>query len=216
MSRTAKETFAERPEFEAPRAPNRMLQDWHQCRNVTCQRWYAAPRKETNRGRWIYCSIKCSAEAATAEGKFKGEKNPSWLGGVSNDNMRYRRRQIERHPVEEAARRAVRAAVESGRLVRQPCEKCGAEIAQAHHDDYSKPLDVRWLCRLHHDEHHREERLAKRRERVARVNSKRPDAPRVTIEMPDGSQATDLASALGELAADLYLDGVDLSKTEDR
>jgi ribosomal protein S27AE len=34
------------------------------------------------------------------------------------------------------------------------CSKCGAK-AQAHHDDYKKPLDVRWLCPKHHGEHHR-------------------------------------------------------------
>lgn len=41
-------------------------------------------------------------------------------------------------------------AIQSGELVRQPCEKCGAAKVEAHHDDYSKPLAVRWLCRLHH------------------------------------------------------------------
>lgn len=26
--------------------------------------------------------------------------------------------------------------------------------SKTHHDEYSKPLEVRWLCRLHHREHH--------------------------------------------------------------
>lgn len=44
------------------------------------------------------------------------------------------------------ARRACRKARENGVLVQQPCEQCGDVKTQAHHDDYSKPLDVRWLC----------------------------------------------------------------------
>jgi hypothetical protein len=40
-------------------------------------------------------------------------------------------------------------------LSAQPCEVCGAESAHRHHDDYDKPLDVRWLCREHHAELHR-------------------------------------------------------------
>jgi len=41
-----------------------------------------------------------------------------------------------------------------GKLVPQPCEKCAAEKVEAHHDDYDKPLQVRWLCRSCHVEHH--------------------------------------------------------------
>ena len=46
-------------------------------------------------------------------------------------------------------------AIIAGNLVKQPCEICGAEPAQAHHDDYNKPLDVRWLCKKHHTEWHK-------------------------------------------------------------
>ncbi|WP_218650451.1 hypothetical protein [Brevundimonas sp. P7753] len=36
------------------------------------------------------------------------------------------------------------------------CEVCSATRVDAHHDDYSRPLDVRWLCRAHHMEVHNE------------------------------------------------------------
>ena len=49
----------------------------------------------------------------------------------------------------EHARNATR------KLDRQPCEQCGALPADAHHDDYSKPLDVRWLCESCHGIEHR-------------------------------------------------------------
>lgn len=45
-------------------------------------------------------------------------------------------------------------AVRAGKLVRKPCEVCGAEQVEAHHPDYAKPLDVRWLCFKHHRAEH--------------------------------------------------------------
>lgn len=53
------------------------------------------------------------------------------------------------------ARRLAWWAIYRGELVRQSCEKCGKEKTMAHHDDYSKPLDVRWLCSSCHVKHHR-------------------------------------------------------------
>jgi Protein of unknwon function (DUF3310) len=48
-------------------------------------------------------------------------------------------------------------AIQIGKLVRQPCERCGTtEHVVAHHEDYSKPLDVVWLCKYHHKERHLE------------------------------------------------------------
>ncbi len=53
------------------------------------------------------------------------------------------------------ARNAVGNAIRDGKLIRQPCSVCGSLKSQAHHDDYSKPLDVKWLCNEHHRAEHR-------------------------------------------------------------
>lgn len=60
------------------------------------------------------------------------------------------------------ARLAVARAIEAGELVREPCEVCGDPKTHGHHDDYDKPLEVRWLCPAHHGEHHRYERALQR------------------------------------------------------
>jgi predicted DNA-binding protein YlxM (UPF0122 family) len=65
---------------------------------------------------------------------------------------------------EDYAQNVAEKAIQRGILVRQPCEVCGANgtfadgrsEVQAHHDDYSKPLAVRWLCQKHHHEWHKE------------------------------------------------------------
>lgn len=46
-------------------------------------------------------------------------------------------------------------AIRVGLLIRKACEVCGNAKTDGHHDDYSKPLDVRWLCRKHHAQQHR-------------------------------------------------------------
>ncbi len=53
------------------------------------------------------------------------------------------------------ARQQAKDAIRRGDLIPQPCEECGVAKVDAHHDDYSKPLVVRWLCRKHHSEHHK-------------------------------------------------------------
>lgn len=59
------------------------------------------------------------------------------------------------HPEKYKARTAVSNAIRNGRLAKGPCEVCGTtEKVQAHHHDYSRPLDVRWRCvKCHNDEH---------------------------------------------------------------
>ncbi len=77
-----------------------------------------------------------------------GAENHFYRGATKADN--------EAHDLMESA-------IKSGALVRVlVCEECGDSghmkdgrtKVQAHHDDYNKPLDVRWLCQpCHHDWH---------------------------------------------------------------
>lgn len=59
-----------------------------------------------------------------------------------------------KHPLRRAANNAVANAVRDGRLVRLPCIICGHSVVHGHHPDYSRPLDVVWLCVTHHNETH--------------------------------------------------------------
>ena len=71
-------------------------------------------------------------------------------------------RKTEQFAIRRRAMARVHHAIQRGWLETQPCEKCGDVNAQAHHEDYSKPLEVVWLCSKHHAERHREMREEER------------------------------------------------------
>lgn len=94
-----------------------------------------------------------------AKAKYEKQKvrNIALYGTAINPKMRAGKiRYRKKHPERHRAHVLVQQSIARGKLNRLPCEVCGAN-AQAHHDDYSRPLDVRWLCRFHHYEHHRQE-----------------------------------------------------------
>jgi hypothetical protein len=52
-------------------------------------------------------------------------------------------------------RSIARVYLKRGKLIKNSCEICGTqESIEMHHDDYSNPLSVRWLCNKHHIEYH--------------------------------------------------------------
>lgn len=82
-----------------------------------------------------------------------------WKSETTEYFRRYQREWARKHPrphsYKYTARAAVARALKRGSLIRKPCEKCGSkDRIQAHHPDYSKPLQVKWLCKKHHDMAH--------------------------------------------------------------
>jgi len=65
-----------------------------------------------------------------------------------------KKRWIDRNREKRAAHGALWNAIKRGKLKPRPCEQCGALNAHAHHPDYKQPLDVIWLCPLHHKQAH--------------------------------------------------------------
>lgn len=64
-----------------------------------------------------------------------------------------------RYPDRARARERLSVAIRDGKVIRQPCHKCGNPKGQGHHHDYSKPYDVEWLCSACHGKEHRTTRL---------------------------------------------------------
>lgn len=97
----------------------------------------------------FYCSNKCKG---VRQSKNLGESSPAWKGGKKAAKLRQR----EKYPEKYKARKKFRKAVERGKLVRAKfCSQCDAfGRIEAHHPDYSKPLEVVWLCRQCHSAIH--------------------------------------------------------------
>ena len=61
------------------------------------------------------------------------------------------------HPFRYVAHQLISNAIKNGKLIKQNyCSECNSTLKiEAHHDDYTKPMDIRWLCELCHIRWHR-------------------------------------------------------------
>ncbi len=74
----------------------------------------------------------------------------------SRQGSEYNREYRTRYPKKYKAQTMVGNHLRAGNLHKESCEVCGIDGAVAHHDDYDKPLNVRWLCQAHHKQWHSE------------------------------------------------------------
>lgn len=120
-----------------------------------CRKEYQSRWDKTEKGKQVYRRYRQSSSAkAIREEYFSSDHGKSVKRRLTK---KYR----EEHPEKYAAHNAVAVAVRSSVLMKSPCEACGSEVrVEAHHDDYSKPLDVRWLCHMCHTRIHRMEGAA--------------------------------------------------------
>ena len=75
-------------------------------------------------------------------GLSKSEKRAAFLKRKNGSPEKYK------------SRYTFRNALTRGELKKMPCVICGKRGSEGHHPDYSKPLEVVWLCRPHHSEEH--------------------------------------------------------------
>lgn len=134
---------------------------WRTCECGSCKKcrhreyvrgWYA--KRGGQRWRARYASDPEFAQRVR-------EQSLAWRQ-ANLDKARAFDRKRGRHGTAEQkrARDVVFRAKRNGTLKPQPCEVCRDEEVHAHHDDYSKPLEVRWLCRRHHGQTHQSGRAA--------------------------------------------------------
>jgi hypothetical protein len=74
----------------------------------------------------------------------------------------YQANRRARNPEKERTRYLTTNAIRDGRLIKKPCIYCNSEKVQAHHHDYSKPLDVIWVCFTCHREREHGQTVANR------------------------------------------------------
>lgn len=116
------------------------------CKSCQCkatQKWANQPHAKAAKRAYRVKNTACHAEYNR---KYR-LRNP----GYSTENARAWRRN---NPDGAIAHNRLWKAIIAGRIIRQSCEICDEPKTHAHHDDYSKPYDVRWLCAKHHGAHH--------------------------------------------------------------
>lgn len=114
-------------------------------------------KRDTPKHHLVFC-VPCRAKQRRLEyQKTKGKAahlKASRKYTASNKGKKSKQRWRDQNQGKLYAHGVVSYRIKTGELKRQPCEVCGSENVHAHHDDYAKPLEVRWLCPFHHKEWH--------------------------------------------------------------
>lgn len=105
----------------------------------------------------------CKISIKTRDKEKARESNRKYMGRARKNNLeKFRKRERSRIREKDEkyfARLELHNAVKRGDIVKPKCcENCGKEERlTAHHDDYSKPLEVSWLCYRCHGKRHRKD-----------------------------------------------------------
>lgn len=132
----------------------------HQCR-LTQKREYSAANKQKIAQAHRAYRAKHAAEISVQQSRRYLDKRSerlayarAWRAALGDKASERDRNRYRAERLRALCRATLRDAVRSGRIHRGPCEVCGSQTTQAHHDDYDQPLVVRWLCQTHHAKLH--------------------------------------------------------------
>ncbi len=90
--------------------------------------------------------------------KYGREYNKEWR---KNNGYHNEEKWIDNNPKKRKAQELLRYAVRKGMVEKKNCETqdCESDKTQGHHEDYSKPLEVKWLCAKHHKQLHIDKKI---------------------------------------------------------
>jgi hypothetical protein len=104
------------------------------------------------------CTIKrIKTERRANPEKHSERERARYVGDRRDKMLADAAERAKKTPEKRTAHYAVNNAVRDGRLLKpSACSRCGREGVrlEGHHDDYSKPLDVVWMCCRCHRRHH--------------------------------------------------------------
>ena len=105
------------------------------------------------------CSIwgKKNRKIITSNTRRWREQNPEKARLQSYNNywknkdkfLSIERKRMKAYPEKRRATNAINNGIRDGKIKREKCIYC-SKTGEGHHPDYSKPLEVLWLCRSHH------------------------------------------------------------------
>jgi hypothetical protein len=94
----------------------------------------------------------CSKECEQSYRKSHTEDIPSFLS-----KWKIRKLKSAKDPlieIRKKARRITNNLIKSGKIKKGSCVVCGSSEVFAHHEDYSRPGDIIWICEKHHKKYH--------------------------------------------------------------
>jgi hypothetical protein len=69
--------------------------------------------------------------------------------------LKYQQKRRVLHKDRYTANGIINNSIKKGLIKKQPCVVCNSIKSEAHHPNYSKPLEVIWFCLKHHREEHK-------------------------------------------------------------
>jgi len=114
-----------------------------------------------NRNKNIQKYIQYDKDRANLPHRVEARKKYSLTEAGKLARKKANKNYVKKHPNKYKAHIIVNNAIRDKKLFREPCEICGEAKSHGHHDDYMKPLNIRWLCAKHHNEWHKENGEAK-------------------------------------------------------